>query len=131
MKQEFAYKLLDQTAQVALGEKLGIFFPSPPQRCNVCQVPFSYEKYFIDGRLKEQRLSGFFCASCFLAHGEGIGWEQGKLYLNQGKEVWLQVGGFHPEDVYPVKSTSPEPESSPLSFDNLYSLDEEKNTRDE
>lgn len=72
-------------------EKESNFYINPPQNCDICNVNFDSQKYFIDGQTIGGPF-GFMCESCVKEHGVGIGYGKGQLYKRNGKE-WVLVAG--------------------------------------
>ncbi len=88
---------LDMIADLTRGQKEKEYYLSAPDVCDICRVSFRDQKYMVDGAVKPSGVGACMCPMCYRAHGAGIGWGRGQLYLHQ-KDRWLLVGGFYDEE---------------------------------
>lgn len=72
-------------------------YACPPTHCDFCKTPFLGKRFMIDGNTQRGGVMwACMCASCFLRHGEGLGWGKGQLYTQLDNGKWLMTAGFSP-----------------------------------
>jgi hypothetical protein len=62
--------------------------------CGLCQYPLDGRGIFVDGWLRDERITTNMCAACFASKGKGIGWGIGQLNAMQSNGRWRRVAGF-------------------------------------
>jgi hypothetical protein len=77
----------------------GRYFVDPPDACDICECPLSFEPFMSDAKVKRRPVWANMCADCSVYHAEGIGWGVGQLYENKGDGKWLLVAGVGLDDI--------------------------------
>ena len=88
---------LDSIARIQHGKKRKKYFLGAPGNCDLCSEWAIFEKYMIDGKVKDREMWVFMCEKCFKSRGVAIGWGFGQLFLREGQCKWLLVAGFQPK----------------------------------
>lgn len=68
------------------------------QNCDFCGCVLEQRGLFVKGRVKGDLMWGSMCAPCFRSCGEGIGWDNGRLYARQADGKWRMVAGWGSSD---------------------------------
>ena len=87
---------LDAYMNMEEANKRSVYFCGAPDKCDICQLPFSNEEFLIDGEVGQGGPWAFMCRDCFLRYGGRIAWGHGQLY-RKNAHGWLLVGGFCPD----------------------------------